>query len=256
MSGMLDVPKLLELAKSTAIRATACLRDASLDMRDYEHDEAHPREVKASADLILETEILELLAPEGLTILSEETGLLDGSHHPEYRFIIDPLDGTFNYVKQLGPSAVSIALWKQETPIFGVLSLLPEETLIWGGAGIGAFRDGVPISVSGTQDYSRASICTGFPVRFDMTSEKEFEKFWTMAGRFAKVRMIGSAATSLANVACGFADAYVEYGIMLWDVAAGLAIVEGAGGASRVTLGDATPSLNVIAANPQLLCSW
>jgi myo-inositol-1(or 4)-monophosphatase len=70
---------------------------------------------------------------------------------------------------------------------------------------------------------------------------------------FAKVRMIGSAATSLANVACGFADAYVEYGIMLWDVAAGLSIVKGAGGDFCITPGLTQNSLNVAAGNPQLL---
>lgn len=250
---MLDISELLELSKLAAVRAAACISGTSEDMRSYEYAELQPREVKATADSVLETEILNHLSPLGLTMLSEEAGLIHGKNHPEYRFIIDPLDGTFNYVKQLGPSAVSIALWREETPVFGVLSLLPQGTLIWGGPDIGAFRDGTPILVSATEDYSRASVCTGFPVRFDINSDSERERFWMTTEGFAKVRMIGSAATSLANVACGFADAYVEYGIMLWDVAAGLSIVKGAGGDFCITPGLTQNSLNVAAGNPQLL---
>lgn len=253
---MLDVSKLLDLSKLAATSAATCLSDAYEDMRSYEHLEVQPREVKAVADSVLETEIFSHLTPVGLTILSEEAGLVNGTHHSEYRFIVDPLDGTFNYVKGLGPSAVSIALWQQETPVFGVLSLLPQGTLIWGGPGIGAFRDGVSIAVSATQDCSKASVCTGFPVRFGINSDSERERFWMTIESFAKVRMIGSAATSLANVASGFADAYVEYGIMLWDVAAGVAIVNGAGGVYRIKPGRVENSLNVVAGNPQLLDAW
>jgi myo-inositol-1(or 4)-monophosphatase len=253
---MLDLSELLELAKYTAVRGGSLLADADPSKREYVHDTVLLKEIKATADVLVEAEILRALAPVGLTIWSEEAGRLEGTRHAEYRFIVDPLDGTFNYVKRLGPSAVSIALWKNETPVFGVLFLHPEASLVWGGPGIGAFRDGAAICVSATRAPSRAVICTGFPVRMNVTNDTERERFWSTAEAFAKVRMLGSAAASLANVASGCADVYAELGIMHWDVAAGLAIVQGAGGDFRMECGVEEHSLNVVAGNHDLLDSW
>ena len=93
-------------------------------------------------------------------------------------WIVDPLDGTFNFVKGLGPSAVSIALWKDQKPIFGVIYNIVDRKLIWGGAGIGAYCDGQPISVSKVSIKNQASICTGFPVRLDLENETVVRSFW------------------------------------------------------------------------------
>jgi myo-inositol-1(or 4)-monophosphatase len=250
---VIDVNALLELSKSTAAKAgRQFLDEADRDNRNYVHSLDQPREVKAVADTVLERDILGALRPAGLSILTEESGDIPGRLNSEYKFIVDPLDGTFNYVKGLGRSAVSIALWKADEPVFGVIFTLPDGRLVWGGRGLGAFCDGHPIAVSATTEMARASVCTGFPVRFDLSSSEAVGEFMRMVGSYAKVRMLGSAAISLVHVATGAADVYSEDNIMPWDVAAGLAIVEGAGGRIRLRPGTAPQARDAFASNPFL----
>lgn len=228
---MPELKVLLDLAKSTVTQAAQRLLDeSSLCDRRYAHTAVHPREIKAIVDSVMEEHILGALAVTELPILSEESGLVASNHPSSFRFIVDPLDGTFNYVKALGPSAISVALWEDERPIFGVIYSLLERQLTWGGIDIGAFAEGRRIAVSDTSDQALASICTGFPVRLDMDDEHSMQRFWRTVKPYAKVRMFGSAAASLLRVANGSADVYSESRIMLWDVAAGIAIVQGAGG--------------------------
>lgn len=251
---MVEVDELLNLSKLVATQAGLRLLDSfNPNHKCYVHSLTHPREVKAIADTVLEREILDALIPTGLTILSEESGYIFGHQESKYWFVIDPLDGTFNFVKGLGPSAVSIALWEGQRPVFGVIYSILERQLFWGGDGIGAYCDGQEISVSGTSDKAEASICTGFPVRFNMANDLAMQNFWRMVSSFAKVRMLGAAAVSLLHVAKGSTDVYSEQNIMLWDVAAGIAIVEGAGGCVHFSPGVEEYSLNVYASN-RFLC--
>jgi len=251
---MHELGALLELVKSTVSRAANRLLDqmAPGDMH-YVHSLEHRREIKAIADTATEQEILAGLAGAQLSILSEESGYIASPQNTPRYFIVDPLDGTFNFVKGLGPCAISVALWEDERPVFGVIYRLTERQLAWGGRGIGAFIDGRSISVSDTSEPSLASICTGFPVRLDMESEPNMYGFWRTVKPYAKVRMLGSAAASLLHVAQGAADLYAESSIMLWDVAAGVAIVEGAGGQCVMNRSGAEWCYDVLAANPALL---
>jgi myo-inositol-1(or 4)-monophosphatase len=251
---MRELDALLDLVKSTVSRAANRLLDhmAPGDVH-YVHSPEHPREIKAIADTVMEQEILAGLAGARLSILSEESGYTASPQNTPRWFIVDPLDGTFNFVKGLGPSAISVALWEYDRPVFGVIYSLAERQLAWGGRGIGAFIDGRCISVSETSDPSLASICTGFPVRLDMHSDLAMHGFWRMVKPYAKVRMLGSAAASLVQVARGAADLYAETSIMLWDVAAGVAIVEGAGGQCLINSSGPQWCYDVIAANSALL---
>jgi myo-inositol-1(or 4)-monophosphatase len=249
-----ELAALLDLAKSAAVRAgTQLLESVDSVDRSYAHSAELPREVKAAADSVLERDILGALADAQLAVLSEESGYIPSPHHSNRWFIVDPLDGTFNFVKGLGPCAVSIALWEDQRPIFGVIYDLMEGQLAWGGAGMGAFIDGHPISISDTATLAMASICTGFPVRFDIESDQSMRHFWRLVSPFAKVRMIGSAAVALLHVARGSADVYLEKNIMLWDVAAGIAIVQGAGGEAAFRRNDVEWSYDVIASNVTLM---
>jgi myo-inositol-1(or 4)-monophosphatase len=249
-----DVNALLELAKSAATQAGTRLLDSMTQSdKNYMHCLDHPREIKAIADTMLDKDILQSLVSTGLAILSEESGYIPAREDSNYWFIVDPLDGTFNFVKGLGPSAVSIALWEGDKPVFGVIYSVAERKLAWGGVGIGAFADGRRISVSDTSSRAKASICTGFPVRFDVANDSAMKDFWRAVRPYAKVRMLGSAAVSLLHVAAGSADAYSEQNIMLWDVAAGVAIVDGAGGGSRMEKADSNWCYRVFASNASLL---
>ena len=247
MSKMVDIPALLELAKCTAVQAGGRLTEAGL--AGFSFSEELPREVKSLADSVLEDVVLGALSGTGREILSEERGLVPGTQPDGYRFIVDPLDGTFNFVRNLGPCAVSIALWEGDRPVFGVLFDIVKKSLFWGGRGLGAWENGSEIQGSRTGDISRSAVCTGFPVRFDFSADQAWERFRNRAARFAKVRMLGSAAMSLACVADGRAEAYFEEDIMLWDVAAGIAIVEGAGGRVRWSGKAGSAALDVYADN-------
>jgi myo-inositol-1(or 4)-monophosphatase len=243
----------MELVQAVAARAGRRLVETMSDAeRAYVHCADLPREIKSIADKVLESDILQGLRPLGLAILSEESGYIPAREKSSYWFVVDPLDGTYNFVKGLGPSAVSIALWDDQKPVFGVLYSLTDGQLVWGGAGLGAYVDGQPIVVSDTATVAEAAICTGFPARFDFQSDSARANFWRTVSPYAKVRMFGSAAMSLLQVARGTADVYSEKSIMLWDVAAGLAIVEGAGGASMFKRTGAAWSYDVFAANPSL----
>jgi myo-inositol-1(or 4)-monophosphatase len=256
MSDGADLAALLELAKSAALRAgTRFLDGIDVVDRSYVHSVDLPREVKATADAVLEQDILAALSAAEIAVLSEESGYIPSKQPSNRWFIVDPLDGTFNFVKGLGPSGVSIALWEDQKPVFGVIFNLMDQKLAWGGKGMGAFIDGRPISVSDTSTASLASICTGFPVRFDVGNEQAMRQFCRLVSPYAKVRMIGSAALALLHVARGSADVYLERSIMLWDVAAGIAIVQGAGGEAVFVATGRAWSYDVVASNATLMRS-
>jgi len=250
---MPELEELLELSKSIAAQAgQSLLSGLNQHHKNYFHSVDYPKEIKALADTVLEKDILQALTPQGLPILSEEAGFLLGQQESKYRFIVDPLDGTFNFVKGLGPCAISIALWQDQKPIFGVIYSLMEQQLFWGGVDIGAYCNGQEIRVSDTSKKAEASICTGFPVRFESENDIVMQSFYKKVRQYAKVRMLGSAAVSLVNIAKGAADVYSEQNIMVWDVAAGLAIVEGAGGSVQFKPGTIEHSLDVYASNRHL----
>jgi myo-inositol-1(or 4)-monophosphatase len=250
---MLDINNLLELTKSIAVNAgQRLLNDLSIEHKKYVHSDEFPKEVKALADTVLEQDILKSLSSTGFPILSEEAGYISGQSESKYWFIVDPLDGTFNFIKGLGPCAVSIAFWEEQKPIFGVIYDIYSQELYWGGEKFGAYCNGNKISVSNTLNKKNASICTGFPVRFNTQNNDEMQNFWNLISPYAKVRMLGTAAISLINVAKGSADVYTEQSIMLWDVAAGIAIIEGSGGCIYSEKGPHEYSLNVFASNKPL----
>ena len=170
------------------------------------------------------------------------------------RFIVDPIDGTVNYVRGIGLATVSIALFDDDQPLFGVLAIYPGGELVWGGPDIGSFHDGVPIKVSEQNKKAESILCTGIPARLDLTKKGQKEKFLGNITEFAKVRMLGAASISLFNVAKGSADCYVEQDVMIWDIAAGLSILIGAGGEYDLIRGSHKYSCNVCGHNGNFDC--
>ena len=106
----------LELAKSTAIAALKVLSDLNPESTVFSFDASLPREMKAASDRILEEIILEQLRTTGLDILSEEAGQIYSGNEEELRWVVDPLDGTVNYIRGLGPCSVSLSLCRGDTP--------------------------------------------------------------------------------------------------------------------------------------------
>jgi myo-inositol-1(or 4)-monophosphatase len=170
-------------------------------------------------------------------------------------WVVDPLDGTVNFLRGIGPSAISVALWQGKSPLFGVLYSLNTGILSWGGKGLGAWSQGKQLRVSNVARANLAVIFTGIPARFPTENKERVLRFCNVFTKFNKVRMIGSAACSLLMVAQGDADAYFEDQIMLWDVAAGLAILQGAEGEFVINQESYTSPCRVFAANESLLSS-
>ena len=180
------------------------------------------REIKLAADKILEKQLIKGLNSFGFPILSEETGFIDSGKFKNLLWVIDPLDGSYNFSRGLGPSMISVALWQGNEPVLGVLFNLVTKQLSFGGPKIGAYVEKILVHVSDREERGQATLCTGFPSRFPIDDPRAVEAFATTMRSFGKIRMIGAA------------DVYAEHNIMFWDVAAGLAIVNGAGGTFEI----------------------
>ena len=118
------------------------------------------REIKLEADTMLEKELIKGLTHTGIAILSEETGYIRGKSLPELLWVIDPLDGSYNFSRSLGPSMISVALWDANEPILGVLFNLVTKEMIFGGPRIGAHVGKKPVTVSDRTDRGQATLVT------------------------------------------------------------------------------------------------
>lgn len=165
-------------------------------------------------------------------VLGEEGGGDDW--RSERVWIIDPLDGTVNYVHRIPQVAISIALWDKGRPLVGVIVDVARNDEFVAIKGEGATLNGSPITVSDTNRFDNSLIATGFP--YDR--QEHAEAYMTVVAEVMKlsrgIRRFGAAALDLAWLACGRLDAYWEHGgdhgIKPWDIAAGLLLVLEAGG--------------------------
>lgn len=238
----------LELAVSAAREAGALLTDAYRQNAGVQSLKG--RDIKTEADLAAEACILRTLAPSRLPAVAEETAADQGP--PDGRFwLVDPLDGTMNFSRGFPMYGVSIALWSGGEPQLGVVFDIARGLLFRGIVGLGAWCNERRIRVSNVSDRSQAVLATGFPTHRDYSPDA-LGRFVARVRDFKKIRMIGSASLSLAWVASGAFDAYTEEEIMLWDVAAGLALVLAAGGTIQVQSGRRHWSVTAAATNGAL----
>jgi myo-inositol-1(or 4)-monophosphatase len=173
-------------------------------------------------------EALEKLLPEAGFITEEGT---KSNVADVYNWVIDPLDGTTNYVHRIPAYCTSVALLKNNEPIISCIFNPSFNELFSAVKDAGAFLNGIQISVSKTDSLAKCLLATGFPYD-DFEYESSYFKIlqnFTHATR--GLRRLGSAAIDLAYVACGRFDSFYEYGLNPWDVAAGVLLVNEAGGA-------------------------
>ena len=170
---------------------------------------------------------LSKVLPKAGFIAEEGTGIPSESG---LNWVIDPLDGTTNYIHGLSPFAISIALMEGENVILGVVYEISLDECFWAYTGSDAYLNGKKIHVSNLTTVNDSLIATGFPYydydRMDPLL-KSIEYFMRNSHG---LRRLGSAATDLAYVACGRFEAFYEYGLQSWDVAEGSIIVQQAGG--------------------------
>ena len=185
-------------------------------------------EVDMEADAAI-LEVIAALRPED-AVLSEERGGL--TEPVGRRWIVDPLDGTVNFVHGIPHVAVSVGLWDGMVPAAGAVVDVMRAEVFSAARGEGAYLGGRPIRVSSRTRLTECIIGTGFP--YDRYVQGPF--YAAAAGqvmtRVRDVRRLGSAALDFAWVACGRFDAFWEFGLLPWDVAAGLLLVQEAGGLS------------------------
>lgn len=224
------ISKELELAIRAAKEAGNFLKQR----KDIRVDVLEGKDIKLSSDKMSEKIIMDILDESGIAILSEEYGFK--GEESKLCWIIDPLDGTINYYKGMDEMAcVSIALWKEERPVLGVVYRFRKEELFFAEEGFGAFLNDIPITTSDIMLTEQAVMATGFPVKRDYDTES-LTLFVKQVQNFKKVRMLGAAAIMGTFVACGRFDAYFEDEIMLWDIAAAIALVNAAGGETVLKL--------------------
>jgi myo-inositol-1(or 4)-monophosphatase len=180
---------------------------------------------KTSEKLIVEG--LEKLLPEAGFIAEEGTSTKKGD---VYNWIIDPLDGTTNFIHGIPCFAISIALMRNQELIMGVIYEINFDECFYAWEGSKAYLNGKEISVSKIDKVSDSLIATGFPY-YDYSRLNEYmELFKHFMKNTHGLRRLGSAATDLAYVACGRFEGFYEYCLQPWDVAAGAFIVKQAGG--------------------------
>jgi len=200
------------------------------------------RDIKLEIDLKIEQNIKEELKTFGYGFLGEESGL-DRQTASEYFWVVDPLDGTSNYFRNIPICANSIALMDSSLKVHvAVVNNFLEDKLFYASANGGSFCNDQPLSVSSISAKSEATLMTGIPAKSSYL-DSEFKEMIQTFQDWKKVRMIGSAAIAGTWVAQGLADSYKENGIFLWDVAATTLLVKEAGG--KVSISKVSDDMRV-----------
>lgn len=162
------------------------------------------------------------------SVLAEESG--QSQKKPEFLWIIDPLDGTKNYIHEFPMFAVSVALLHKGALLVGAVLDPVRSELFYAAKGKGAFLNGEPIKVSQTSDLSLCLLATGFPFRAKHLTDAYFDAFVQLFQQVSDFRRAGAAALDLAYLACGRLDGFWEITLNSWDIAAGSLLILEAGG--------------------------
>jgi myo-inositol-1(or 4)-monophosphatase len=249
---------MLEALEAAARAGGRVLVDAFSSLDSLHVRSKGPSDFVSEADLASENAIRAVLmaALPDAAWRGEETGFSEGSSTHE--FVVDPLDGTTNFLCGIPHFAVSIALRQTDQTICGVVYQPLTDEMFAATAGAGATRNGAPICVSTRAHWEQVVLATGIPNRGSAHHLSFAAELAKIRDRVGGVRRFGSAALDLAWVACGRFDAFWERGLKPWDVAAGNVLVREAGG---VVTGlerehDPDTGISVLAATPWLHAEW
>lgn len=213
-----------------------------------------PGDFVSAADLRAEQTLREELsrARPGYGFLLEESGIVEGTDR-SHRWIVDPLDGTTNFLHGIPAFAINIALERDGQLIAGLTFNPVTDEMFVAEKGRGAFVNDRRIRVSGRRDLTQSVVCTGVPHMGRPDHTGFIRELATIMPQVAGVRRSGSAALDMAYVAAGRYDAYWERDLNPWDLAAGIVLVREAGGfVSDLTGGENVLGGNVLATNEYL----
>jgi myo-inositol-1(or 4)-monophosphatase len=219
----LDLDELLVTAERAA-RAGGAIVNAHFG-RARDVREKSPGDWVSAADLASEVAVRELLLESGLPVFGEE----EGGDSFETGWLVDPLDGTANFLHGFDAVGVSVGLIEDGVPVAGVVHAPLLDRCFRAASGRGAFRDGVPMRVSARLP-EQAIVATGFPFRRKELLDRYERAFNAGLHRFEDMRRAGAASLDLCWTAEGVFDGFFELRLGPWDVAAGTIIVREAGG--------------------------
>jgi myo-inositol-1(or 4)-monophosphatase len=247
----------LNIMVKAARRASQIINRAA---QDIEHLKVTPKKQNndfvTEVDQAAEAAIIEILreAYPDYGILAEESGLATDASNPDYQWVIDPLDGTTNFIHGFPQYAVSIALTCKGQPNQAVVYDMVRNELFTASKGGGAYLNDRRIRVTKRERMEQALLGTGFPFRYFEHADAYLAIFREFAGRTSGIRRAGAAALDLAYVACGRLDGFWEFGVHPWDIAAGCLLITEAGGlVSDLAGGDKhLKTGNIVAGTPKI----
>jgi myo-inositol-1(or 4)-monophosphatase len=247
---------MLNIAIKAARAAGAIINRASMDLDLLRINTKGPNDFVSEVDQAAEQVIIETLlqAYPGHGILAEESGREHGARDSEYVWIIDPLDGTTNFIHGFPVYAVSIALAHRGVVQQAVVYDPSRNDLFYATKGRGAYLNDRRLRVSKRTRMQDALIGTGFPFRRGDNFKRYLKIFEEVMQQCAGLRRPGAAALDLCYVAAGYYDAFFETGLNPWDVAAGSLIITEAGGLIGNFTGesDYLYQREVVAATPRI----
>jgi myo-inositol-1(or 4)-monophosphatase len=214
------------------------------------------RDMVSDIDVHIERAVRGFLQDQtpGIGFMGEEEG---GTSGPGLQWVLDPIDGTANFVKGIPLYAISLALVSSDEPVLGVIDVPADGGRYTAAAGSGAYWGHERIRVRPTVELSQATVTVGDYAVGDLAAEKNRSRLAVtaqLAQRALRVRMLGSAAIDLAWLAHGRTDAAIISGGKPWDIAAGIVLVREAGGTVKDALGSRNyfGAASIVAASPQL----
>ena len=246
---MHDYKKELDTAKKAATKAGHILLSNKSNLNKILSTTR--KDIKLQADVSAEAVIKDIIKSEStLPILAEESGLSSEKISSTF-WVVDPLDGTANYSRNIPICCVSIGLISDLKPILGVIYDFNNDELYEGSIDTKALLNNNEISVSKVENFYEGVLLTGLPNNTDY-SDSALLKMVKDFQNWRKVRMIGSAAMASVYVASGKADLYTEKKTYLWDIAAGAAIVNAAGGEASIVNQNENFQVDVYFSNSHL----
>ncbi|WP_428561575.1 MAG: inositol monophosphatase family protein [Solidesulfovibrio sp. DCME] len=249
-----DTRAAMDVAAEAVEAACAILLAGQADLAGLRHTVKAPGDIATDIDRRAEEAIRRRIrrAYPGHAFLGEETG---ASGTAPFRWIVDPLDGTVNYVRGFPYYAVSVALEHEGRPLLGLVADPARAECFAAIAGGGAFCNGRPLAVAGRTRLDEAVVGTVVPPPRFPGLDDYLARFCAVARQAAGVRRAGAAALDLAAVAAGRLDAFFVVSLARWDVAAGTLLVTEAGGAVADIDGGDDPlgGNRLVAANRHLL---
>jgi myo-inositol-1(or 4)-monophosphatase len=246
---MHDYKKELDTAKKAATKAGHILLSNKSNLNKILS--STKKDIKLQADVSAETVIKDIIKSQSnLPILAEESGLSSEKISSTF-WVVDPLDGTANYSRNIPICCVSIGLISDLKPVLGVIYDFNNDELYEGSIDTKALLNNNEISVSKVENFYDGVLLTGLPNNTDY-SDSALLKMVKDFQNWRKVRMIGSAAMASVYVASGKADLYTEKKTYLWDIAAGAAIVNAAGGEASIVNQNENFQVDVYFSNSRL----